>query len=142
MAAEAQTPAKDKESTKNVRFKFESLDVEKLQTLPFLPPQHIATPLYFGESRGHLHLVETVDSQSHLHLNVYEMSSDDSEWFIKYQVELNELPIAYPNIIFSHRYYLFEVLDVVRGEEEDDTFIVVKIAIKIIRFNIFDKTFK
>ena len=92
-------------------------------------------------------MVVRPNPENRLQLNVYEMLSGHSGWFLKYQVELDELPVAYPE--FNHEYlppssphyYEFEVLDVVRGENEEDTFIVVRIPGKIIRYNVFDKSF-
>ncbi|GKG56334.1 hypothetical protein Tco_0577409, partial [Tanacetum coccineum] len=43
-----------------------------------------------------LELVEFAHPEKHLHLNVYEMLCDRSGWFVKYQVELDELSITYP----------------------------------------------
>ncbi|KAJ0642307.1 putative F-box domain-containing protein [Helianthus annuus] len=128
---------------------------EQLQTLA-LPPNVAsfggfhrgATPLYFGESRGHLHLVDTANGENHLHLIVYEMMSDCSGWFVKFQVELDDLPGAFPEMINSYLYpsspycYQFNVFDVVRGENEEDTFMVVRIPGKLIRYNVRDKSFK
>ncbi|KAM0061801.1 putative F-box domain-containing protein [Helianthus debilis subsp. tardiflorus] len=135
------------------------LDDEKLLALPLPSPLPARVqsfggyhdgvrPLYFGESRGHLHLV---DAENYLHLNVYEMLSDHSGWFVKYQVELDDLEVTYPDIInvlqqeSRPHYYKFEILDVVRGEDEeevDDTFMVIKVSKKIIRYSILDKSFK
>nr|GEW39867.1 hypothetical protein [Tanacetum cinerariifolium] len=71
---------------------------------------------------------------------------DVHRWFVKYLVELDDLAATYLEIIRNvqspSRPYEFEVLDVVKGEEEEDTFMVVKIFMKIIRFNIMDKSFK
>ncbi|XP_071711683.1 F-box protein At5g07610-like [Rutidosis leptorrhynchoides] len=131
------------------------LDTEQLQKLP-CPVKTTSRenyydgliPLYFGESRGHLHLMERAKDESFLHLNVYEMLSDHSGWFLKYQVELDELPDAYPEMINSYAhpsmswYYEFEIFDVVRGEKEEDTFIVLGLPGKMIRYNVFDKSFK
>ncbi|CAI9302296.1 unnamed protein product [Lactuca saligna] len=128
------------------------LDTHELKSLP-LPSVGVygdgGMLLYFGESRGHLHLVETADwGETHLHLNVYEMLNDHSGWFLKYAVELDELLHAYPQMINSYqdpsspRYYEFELFDVVRGEEEDETFMVIKIPGKIIRYNVVYKSFK
>ncbi|KAJ0642306.1 putative F-box domain-containing protein [Helianthus annuus] len=131
------------------------IEDEQLQTLPL--PANLASsegyydgamPMYFGESRGHLHLVDTAIGENRLHLNVYEMLNDHSGWFVKYQIELDELTGAFPEMIdsnqppSSHRYYDFEVFDVVRGEKEEDAFMVVSIRGKIIRFNVHDKSFK
>ncbi|KAJ0837549.1 hypothetical protein HanRHA438_Chr16g0779411 [Helianthus annuus] len=84
--------------------------------------------MYFGESRGHLHFIPYKNPQENiLRLNVYEMFSDYSGWFVKYQVELDTLRA--------------EVIDVVRGEEED-TFLVLKSPEKMTTYNVHDKSFK
>ncbi|KAL8227805.1 hypothetical protein R6Q57_015389 [Mikania cordata] len=80
----------------------------------------VADPMYFGESRGHLHLVDTAQHENRLHLNVYEMLMDNSGWFVKYEVRLDELPGAFPKMIHNHHhpsssfYYEFHVFDVKR----------------------------
>nr|XP_043616131.1 F-box protein At5g07610-like [Erigeron canadensis] len=72
------------------------LDTEEVQELPLPSPLpkrvtsspighydiYYAMPLYFGESRGHLHLVDTADDyyNNSLRLNVYEMLRDHSGW--------------------------------------------------------------
>ncbi|KAF5761744.1 putative F-box domain-containing protein [Helianthus annuus] len=131
------------------------IEDEQLQTLPL--PAKLASsegyydgamPMYFGESRGHMHLVDTANGENHLHLIVYEMMSDYSGWFVKFQVELDDLPGAFPEMINSYLhpsspyYYQFNVIDVVRGENEEDTFMVVRIPGKLIRYNVHDKSFK
>ncbi|KAD4584135.1 hypothetical protein E3N88_21736 [Mikania micrantha] len=140
--------------------KYLKLDIERFfeLSLPSPLPARVAIfggyregarPLYFGESRGHLHLVDTSDHENHLHLNVYEMSNDRSGWFVKHRVELDDLRAAYPDMTRINQqqtrpdYYNFEILDVVRGENDDeDSFMVIKVSKKIIRYNIFDKSFK
>ncbi|GKB73182.1 F-box protein-like protein [Tanacetum coccineum] len=82
-----------------------NLEVEQLRKLP-LPVTTMYSLFYFGESRGHLHMVVrpvvTPNPENPLHLHVYEMLGDRSGWFLKYQVELDELPFAYPES--SHIY--------------------------------------
>ncbi|MFS8027668.1 hypothetical protein Hanom_Chr16g01501431 [Helianthus anomalus] len=76
------------------------------------------------------------------------MLSDYSGWFVRFQVELDDLPEAFPEMINSYLYqsspyyYQFNVFDVVRGEKEEDTFMVVRIPGKLIRYNVHDKSFK
>ncbi|XP_076913236.1 F-box protein At5g07610-like [Bidens hawaiensis] len=121
------------------------LDDEQLQTLP-LPQGSISSELvtmYFGGSRGHLHLlVYKIHEENALHLNVLEMLRDHSGWFINYQVELDELLGAFPGMMYPSGGYNFSVIDVVRGEKEEDTFMGLKIGEKIITYNIHDKSFK
>nr|XP_043616132.1 F-box protein At5g07610-like [Erigeron canadensis] len=107
------------------------LDTEQIHELPLPSPLPVRVasayggysfdkiPLYFGESGGHLHLVDISHEKDPLSLNVYEMLRDHSGWSIK-------------------------VLDVVRGEEEEeeDMFMAVKVVDDIKRFNIRDKSFK
>ncbi|KAJ0837574.1 putative F-box domain-containing protein [Helianthus annuus] len=120
------------------------IEDEHLQTLP-LPLEMAASTssrtMYFGESRGHLHLiVHDYPKTSLKTLNVYEMLSDHSGWFVKYQVDLPELWAAFPEMTVSP--YDFKVVDVVRGEKEDDTFMVLIIPRIFIRYNVHDKSFK
>nr|XP_043617910.1 F-box protein At5g07610-like [Erigeron canadensis] len=136
-----------------------NLKTNKLQKLPLPCPLPVRVepfggycdgivPFYFGESGGHLHLVAGSHLEYHLHLNVYEMLSDHSGWYIKYQVELDELPTLYPEVIDYSRhpshpnYYTLRMIDLVRGEEEEDTFMVLRIPNKIISYNVINKSFK
>ncbi|XP_023753251.1 F-box protein At5g07610 [Lactuca sativa] len=125
------------------------LDTEEFQSLPSEDFEDWEDALYFGESRGHLHLVARVDPrESRLQLNVFEMLNDHSRWFLKYRVDLDELTDAYPEMICSNLdplsldYYEFDVFDVVRGEEEEETFMVIRVPGKVIRYNVVDKSFK
>ncbi|KAF5761696.1 putative F-box domain-containing protein [Helianthus annuus] len=123
----------------NTNFLYFKMDSEQLQTLP-LPVGFICS--YFGESRGHLHLIAyNIHQENRLRLNLYEMLSHHSGWFLKYQVQLDALPNAFPDMI-RHNGYIFNVIDVVRGEEEEDTFVVLKTPKKIIKCNVHDKSFK
>uniref|UniRef100_A0A251S6K2 Putative F-box domain-containing protein n=1 Tax=Helianthus annuus TaxID=4232 RepID=A0A251S6K2_HELAN len=95
-------------------------------------------PVFFG----HLHLILHMDrGDDSLLLNVYEMLSDHSGWFVKYQVQLGELLGAFPEMVSEDRYD-FKVIDVVRGEEEGDSFVVLKTSKRIITYNVHDKSFK
>ncbi|XP_071738790.1 F-box protein At5g07610-like [Rutidosis leptorrhynchoides] len=129
------------------------LDSEQLQDFPLpstLPVRYgycRKRPLYFGESRGHLHLVDTIHEKNPSSLNVYEMLKDHSGWFIKYQLDFHELFATYPKMTHTYRTFYgdkfeFIVLDVVRGEEDEDTFMVVKVVDNIKRYNILDKSFQ
>ncbi|KAJ0580103.1 hypothetical protein HanHA300_Chr04g0125431 [Helianthus annuus] len=99
--------------------------------------------MYFGESRGHLHLIICKKFQDYsLHFNVYEMLSDHSGWFVKYRLQLDELPGAFFLETVSG-YCDLGVVDVVRSkEEEENTFVVVKTPEKFITYNVHDKVLK
>ncbi|XP_076944423.1 F-box protein At5g07610-like [Bidens hawaiensis] len=119
------------------------IEAEQLQTFPL--PVEMTSPgaftMYFGESRGHLHLIVNNDrTDNRLHFNVNEMLSDHSGWFVKYQVQLDELPHAFPKMKNPFGYD-FSVLDVVKGEEED-TFMVVITPGKMVKYNLYHKAFE
>ncbi|KAF5761818.1 putative F-box domain-containing protein [Helianthus annuus] len=133
------------ENSDHLYFKIDAEQAEQqLGTLPLpvgLTSSKIMT-MYFGESRGHLHLILHMDrGDDSLLLNVYEMLSDHSGWFVKYQVQLGELLGAFPEMVSEDRYD-FKVIDVVRGEEEGDSFVVLKTSKRIITYNVHDKSFK
>ncbi|XP_076922449.1 F-box protein At5g07610-like [Bidens hawaiensis] len=120
------------------------IDVEQLQTLPLsegLVPSKVNT-WYFGESRGHLHLILPMNREERGFI-VYEMLRDHSGWFAKYQIQLDEIMTAYLEI--GNPYGLFydlTVIDVVRGETEEDTYMVLHSKAKIITYNVHDKNCK
>ncbi|XP_076941734.1 F-box protein At5g07610-like, partial [Bidens hawaiensis] len=107
------------------------LDVEQLQTLPLteemmMPSEYDYCEVYLGESRGHLHLTvyRTCPNYSSS-LNVYEMLSDHSGRFVKYQIQLDGIASALPKFMDKRWHgYVFGVIDVVRGEEEEGAFVV------------------
>nr|XP_009621120.2 F-box protein At5g07610-like [Nicotiana tomentosiformis] len=103
--------------------------------------------VYFGESYGHLHLIQ-VSRQKLTLYNIYEMKNDGTEWFLKYEVNVEDVVLAYPRIIRRYleptdfHYYAMAVVNVVRGEKEEDTFLVLHIPeMAILRYNLADKLF-
>ncbi|KAJ7970617.1 F-box protein [Quillaja saponaria] len=90
---------------------------------------------YFGESRDHLHLIEIYNLQK-LEFNVYEMEWDYSGWFVKYHVDLD-----HPRLSFELKGYMFSILCVVRGESDEDSYLVIHVPGKVLRFTFQDKTF-
>lgn len=93
--------------------------------------------VYFGVSGDHLHLVGV----SWPKFNVYEMKRDYSGWFVKFRVDLEEVPIQFPEMIqktilpqnnFAN--YACRVICVVRGELDDESYLVLHIPGKIVRY--------
>ena len=84
---------------------------------------------YFGESLGHLHIGE-IYTDFTSQLNVYEMERDRSGWFLKFRVDLNGVAVAFPDLIEGYleeneyNHYSFSILCVVRGEKEEDSFLL------------------
>lgn len=89
---------------------------------------------WFGESGGHLHLVDFF-LNTRRQFNVYEMERDRSGWFVKFQVNPRVLAESYPYID------PFRVLYVVRGEIEADSFLVLHQYGKVIRYNFITQTY-
>ncbi|XP_076926720.1 F-box protein At5g07610-like [Bidens hawaiensis] len=75
-------------------------------------------------------------------------------WLVKYRVQLNGLLRDFPYLVtqyqilgdFGEMEYPhqndFDVVDVVRGKEDEDTFLVLSSNGKIIRYNVHDKSVK
>lgn len=104
---------------------------------------------YFGESGGHLHLIGTCHETSATRFSVYEMERDYSGWFVKFRVDLDEVSIAFPEMI--HRFIFpqdlanlkFRILCVVRGEgDEEDSYLVMHIPRGIVLYYLKTRTFK
>ncbi|KAK2653404.1 hypothetical protein Ddye_013260 [Dipteronia dyeriana] len=99
---------------------------------------------YFDESREHLHLVEIHGTTK---FDVHEMETDYSRWFMKYQVDLNSIIIAFPRMIArglnpSDRYYYkLVVLSIIREVDDGESYMVLQIPNKAIRYNLNNKTF-
>ncbi|CAL5322915.1 unnamed protein product [Camellia sinensis] len=95
----------------------------------------------FRESRGHLQLIDIYGSQTK-QFNVYEMESDYSAWFVKYVVDLDAIPNAFPEMVCNSLFcYEFFVLSLVRRENDDESFLVLHIPGKIVRYNFQDNSF-
>lgn len=102
---------------------------------------------YFGESEDHLHFIGVGPSVTSL--SVYEMKSDYSEWFIKYWIDLAPISKVFPEMTESKaRYHLgnnyaVAVLSLIRRENfQEDSFLVLEIPGKAIRYNLVDSSFK
>ncbi|CAN4116496.1 unnamed protein product [Withania somnifera] len=102
---------------------------------------------YYGESCGYLHLIQVYSRQKLTFYNIYEMKSDGTEWFLKYQVNVEDVVNAFPHMVRHYleptdwHYLAMVVLCVIRGEKEEDAFMILHIPRMVIRFNLRDYTF-
>ncbi|GER50815.1 F-box family protein [Striga asiatica] len=123
-----------------------------LDKMPVLPHRYIPIARAFSsdylliQSCGSLHFVEYV--RAVIRFEVYEMRSDYSEWFVKYRVNLSpvvprnrEMDFGYVNPLGWFNWN-FSVLSIVRGEREEDSFLVLQTPSKIIRYNLVCQTFE
>ena len=134
------------------------IEEEQLCTMPMLRPPlehrldciHLPKYRYFGESRDHLYLVDYMFEPDETHLNIFEMKRDYSKWDFKFRVDLAQIANVFPEMILRSsmnrpqldlRDYNFSVLCFVRGEREEDSFLVLNIPGKVLRYNFGNKTF-
>ncbi|GAB2218845.1 hypothetical protein Drorol1_Dr00002077 [Drosera rotundifolia] len=131
-------------------------DVEKdcLRSLA-LPPTLVGGYMgrfrYFGESRGHLHLIE-IRRNCYPRFDVMELDGDDMCWFPKYRVDLDVVGCEFTEMFQDSkdrfgrhlRFYAFSILSVVRGEGEgeDDSALIVSIPGKVLSYSFATETTK
>lgn len=106
---------------------------------------------YFGESRGHLHVVY-IRSLSAIRFNVHEKDRITLKWSVKYRVHISRLISAFPEIVrkpsddernlteHPDKMYAFIILCVLKGEKEEDSALVLAIPGKVISYNFKNKT--
>ncbi|KAK9291696.1 hypothetical protein L1049_019645 [Liquidambar formosana] len=79
------------------------------------------------------------------------MERDYSGWFVKYRLDLDTLTTAFPEIMVWSRSYFdppdsnfYELvpLCLVRGETDEDSYLVLLIPGKALRYNLNDMTYK
>ncbi|KAK1362994.1 F-box domain-containing protein [Heracleum sosnowskyi] len=108
----------------------------------------VSDSLYFNvDEESALHYTE-VRPSVHSAFSVYEMKSDYSEWFVKYQIDLVPISIAFPEMK-DCSFFPFEscynaaVASIIRRENfKEDSFLVLVLPGKIIHYNLIDKSFK
>ncbi|KAL7180953.1 hypothetical protein ACSBR1_039914 [Camellia fascicularis] len=128
-----------------------NVDQEYLGTMPMPPiPEgkeyYDRASRYAWESRDHLHMIDIYDG-AYNRFNVYEMARDYSEWFVKYQVDLDAVGAAFPKMIEilsgNKPFQAYNILTLVREENDEDSFMVLHMPDgKIIQYNLVDKSFK
>ncbi|KAH0650031.1 hypothetical protein KY284_029943 [Solanum tuberosum] len=102
---------------------------------------------YFGESGGHLHLIEVHGLRS-MSFEVLEMEIDYSKWFVKYRVDLSSLHTTYP-LMLSEELDLLDVngrtcnvVSLVVNDKEDTTRFLVTTPDVIIEYDAHHMTIK
>ncbi|KAL5569809.1 hypothetical protein UlMin_026384 [Ulmus minor] len=126
-----------------------NVDEERLRQMPLLP-----VPVdwdgkrkigYFGESHGHLHLINRVYDPNTLEFDVYEMETDYSGWFVKFRVDWSQIRTAFPEIkfIFNHLQRLdddlFSIVYIDPGDVNEESYAIIKVPGELIRYNFKSK---
>ncbi|KAH7842919.1 hypothetical protein Vadar_010640 [Vaccinium darrowii] len=113
-----------------------NVDLECLERMPAGPvcrrdSRRLRGNRYFGESNGHLHLIQELSKE----FRVFEMERDYSGWFVKYHVDLGGVVPGFPVIAHS-------ILGVIRQENEDESFLLLNVPGKVVSYNLKDGTLK
>lgn len=102
---------------------------------------------YFGQSGGHLHLIEVHGFRS-MSFEVLELETDYSQWFVKYRVDLSSLDTAYP-LMLSEELDLLDVnrrtcnvVSVVVNDKEHTARLLVSTPDVIIEYDAYLMTIK
>ncbi|XP_050373077.1 F-box protein At5g07610-like [Argentina anserina] len=127
-------------------FRFDT-DQERLGTMPSLQSNEKWSNKrlrYFGESGGHLHLIEIYGSATQFY--VFEMERDYSSWVPKYHVDIAAIIDAFPVMIRNYPdatdsvFYAFSLLFV--KEDEEDSFLLLHVPGEFLLYNLRNGTFK
>ncbi|KAK9931542.1 hypothetical protein M0R45_018816 [Rubus argutus] len=120
---------------------------ERLGSMPSLPSNEKWSRRrfrYFGESGGHLHLIEIYGSGT-TQFQVFEMERDYSSWLPKYNVDLAQVVDAFPEMVRNYLdpsespLYAFSLLFV--QEDEEDSFLLLHIFGKFVSYSLRNRTF-
>ncbi|KAK4838842.1 hypothetical protein QYF36_016879 [Acer negundo] len=122
-------------------------DVQKefMLTMPMppIPEEHSERKLsYFGESGGHLYLIEIYDPRTTV-FDVMEMRSDYSGWSVKYHVDINILKSCYYYAMVRRHRYVFSVLHILHRQvgDGDESVLALQIRGALLLYNLGDNTF-
>ncbi|KAJ6433981.1 hypothetical protein OIU84_017653 [Salix udensis] len=93
--------------------------------------------MYFGESRGRLHMAG-IRSHFISGFDVWEMASDYSGWSLLFHVNLRSVKRAFPKKKFDS----FTILNVLRAEKEEESKVVISVDSTAMSLNILGGTLK
>ncbi|KAJ0030784.1 hypothetical protein Pint_13938 [Pistacia integerrima] len=120
--------------------------LNKMSDLPVLDNWSKRRFRYFGESCGHLHLMEIYGARA-TRFKVFQLEKDYCNWTVKYEIDLEGVVGAYSEMVRSYldvddsNYYAFVPLVVVGDKNGVDASLLLHIPGKIISYNMRDKSF-
>ncbi|KAK1362971.1 F-box domain-containing protein [Heracleum sosnowskyi] len=127
-------------------FNVDECRLEKFPRPPISVKSASRSHSYFGESEDHLHFIEVCPYATSL--SVHEMKSDYSEWFVKYLIDLTPISKVFPEMtkdeacLDNGNNFAVAVLSLIRRENfHEDSFLVLEIPGKAIRYNLVDRSF-
>ncbi|KAJ6360245.1 hypothetical protein OIU77_004280 [Salix suchowensis] len=97
--------------------------------------------MYFGESRGHMHLVLT-KGRSSLEFDVFEMEFEYTGWSLSYHVNLQSMRMVFPELTwnFINKNAVFSVLSIIQGEKDEEKKAVIFVDGRAMSYNLCDGT--
>ncbi|KAL9341951.1 hypothetical protein Peur_065276 [Populus x canadensis] len=97
--------------------------------------------MYFGESRGHMHLVLT-KNRSSLEFDVFEMEFEYTGWSLSYHVNLQSMRMMFPELTwnFMNKHAVFSVLSIIQGEKDEEKKVVIFVDGRAMSYNLCDGT--
>ncbi|XP_071736519.1 F-box protein At5g07610-like [Rutidosis leptorrhynchoides] len=102
---------------------------------------------YMYEFRGHLLVVEIPNPPDNVKFKIHELKKDYSGWNMKYRVDLEQVSRSFPEVVCTtiraaddRAIIDCRLLSLVLGEKDEDSFLVLEIPGKAIRFNIVSRT--
>ncbi|KAL4575990.1 hypothetical protein LXL04_012078 [Taraxacum kok-saghyz] len=95
------------------------------------------------ESRDQLLIVELEGMSLNTKFKIHELKRDYSAWCLKYHVDIEEIGGSFPEIRHPRLPIKFEFLVkfIELGEKEEDSFLVLEVPGKALRFNLATNTF-
>ncbi|KAF7819217.1 F-box protein [Senna tora] len=124
----------------SVYFEVESQCLKRLPMPPESEDWEYGNVGYFGESRGHLHMV-LIDRHELVEFDILEINEDYSGWSVRYHVDLTPLQFSFPELIWHFKEKKddpFSVLSVVRQPKEEDSMVVLLVDGRVMSFNLVD----
>lgn len=127
-------------SYRGSRSEYYNIDEGRMGIIPVLPVRERRNyHMHYGESGGHLHLIESYDYGPMNRVDVYEMARDYSRWVVKYRVDDLDVTRIQRD---PWRSCSISVLCVVRMERDEDSFMVLHVPGKILSYSFGDGDLK
>lgn len=93
----------------------------------------------FFTSHGSL-LLLCKDYHHSPHLNIYEMKNEYSKWSVKYFVNVHDMMRPYPTWRLPTDWGCDNILSILLGEREEDSFMVIELSGKVLRYKFVSET--
>ncbi|PHT47497.1 hypothetical protein CQW23_11705 [Capsicum baccatum] len=131
-----------------LRFEIGNCAFRSMPTTPIVEGQWHRNIEYFGESGGHLHLID-LNPHPSMQFDILELEVNYSGWFVKYHVDLDFLPNLYPVMVNQEvnppeEYAYSNVFSTIcfLEDEKDKAMLLLSLPGKIILYNLGNRMIK